>query len=55
MTGMPRNEIEFEFDMVFCFARRLAPYAVFLFFFFFFFSLGFTFNTLHDLSKVIVL
>ena len=24
---MPRTE--FEFDMVFCFARRLAPYTVF--------------------------
>ena len=45
--GMPRNEIEFEFDMVFCFGIRLAPYA--------FFPLGFTFNTLHDLLKVIVL
>ena len=29
MLGMPRNEIEFEFDMVFCFGIRLAPYAVF--------------------------
>ena len=28
-TGMPRNEIEFEFDMVFCFDIRLAPYAAF--------------------------
>ena len=27
MTGMPR--IEMEFDMVFCFGIRLAPYAVF--------------------------
>ena len=23
MTGMPRTEIEFEFDMVFCFGIRL--------------------------------
>ena len=44
---MPRIEIEFEFDMVFCFGVPLAPYAVF--------SLGFTFNTLHDLLKVVVL
>ena len=29
VLGMPRNEIEFEFDMVFCFGIRLAPYAVF--------------------------
>ena len=29
MLGMPRIEIEFEFDMVFCFDIRLAPYAVF--------------------------
>ena len=35
---MPRIEIEFEFDMVFCFCKRLAPYAVFFFFFFFFFT-----------------
>ena len=56
--------------MVFCSGIRLALYAVlfcffsfsfFVFFFFFgflfvcFFSLGFTFNTLHDLLKVIVL
>ena len=27
--GMPRIETEFEFDMVFCFGIRLAPYAVF--------------------------
>ena len=27
--GMPRIEIEFEFDMVFCFGIHLAPYAVF--------------------------
>ena len=27
--GTPRIEIEFEFDMVFCFGIRLAPYAVF--------------------------
>ena len=26
---MPRIETEFEFDMVFCFGIRLAPYAVF--------------------------
>ena len=46
MLGMPRIEIEFEFDMVFCFGIRLALYAVvffvvvfciFVFFFFFFF------------------
>ena len=29
MLGMPRTEIKFEFDMVFCFGIRLAPYAVF--------------------------
>ena len=29
MLGMLRIEIEFEFDMVFCFGIRLAPYAVF--------------------------
>ena len=45
---MPRIEIEFEFDMVFCFGIRLAPSAGL-------FPLGFTFNTLHDLLKVIVL
>ena len=28
VTGMPRTEIEFEFDMVFCFGIRLAPYNV---------------------------
>ena len=42
--GMPRIETEFEFDMVFCFGIRLAPYAVFS-----------TFDTLHDRLKVIVL
>ena len=47
VTGMPKIKIEFEFDMIFCFGIRLAPYAVFPF--------GFTFNTLHDLLKVIVL
>ena len=47
VMGMPRIEIEFEFDMVFCFGIRLALYAVF--------PLGFTFSTLHDLLKVIVL
>ena len=52
MLGMPRIEIEFELDVVFCFGIRLALYAVF---FLFFFSLGFTVNTLHDLLKVIVL
>ena len=26
---MPRIEIEFQFDMVFCFGIRLAPYGVF--------------------------
>ena len=36
VLGMPRTEIEFEFDMVFCSGIRLAPYAVFFFFFFFF-------------------
>ena len=29
VQGMPRTEIEFEFDMVFCFGIRLAPYIVF--------------------------
>ena len=29
VTGMPRTEIEFEFDMTFCFGIRLAPYAIF--------------------------
>ena len=29
MLGMPRIETEFEFDMVFSFGMRLAPYAVF--------------------------
>ena len=29
VVGMPRIEIEFEFDMVFCFGIRLAPYVVF--------------------------
>ena len=47
VTGMPRIEIEFEFDMVFCFVIRLVLYAVF--------PLGFTFNTLHDPLEVIVL
>ena len=28
MTGMPRTEMEFEFDMVFRFGIRLAPYTV---------------------------
>ena len=50
VLGMPRIEIEFEFDIVFCFGICVAAYAVF-----FFFPLGFTFNTLHDLLKVIVL
>ena len=31
VLGMPRIEIEFEFDVVFCFGIRLALYA-FLFF-----------------------
>ena len=31
VLGMPRTEIEFEFDMVFCFSIRLAPYAVLFF------------------------
>ena len=43
VTGMLRIEIAFEFETVFCFGIRLAPYAVF--------SFGFTFNTLHDLWK----
>ena len=38
MLGMPRMEIEFEFDMVFCFGIHLAPYAVFFLFFHFFHS-----------------
>ena len=25
---VPRIEVEFDFDMVFCFGLRLAPYAV---------------------------
>ena len=29
VLGMPRIEIEFEFDMVFCFGMRLVSYAVF--------------------------
>ena len=29
LLGMQRIAIEFEFDMVFCFGIRLAPYAVF--------------------------
>ena len=29
MTRMPGIEIEFEFDMVFCFGILLAPYAIF--------------------------
>ena len=29
VTGMPRIEIEFKFDMTICFGIRLAPYAVF--------------------------
>ena len=29
MMGMPRIEIEFKFDMIFSFGKRLAPYAVF--------------------------
>ena len=32
VLGMPRIEIEFEFDMVFCFGIRLALYAVVVFF-----------------------
>ena len=38
MLGMPRIEIKFEFDMVFCFGIRLATYAIF--------PLGFTFKTI---------
>ena len=41
LSGMPRIEIEFEFDMVFCFGMRLAQYAFFFFFPFFFFFLFF--------------
>ena len=29
MLRMSRIKLEFEFDMVFCFGIRLAPYAVF--------------------------
>ena len=29
MVGMPKIEIEFKFDMVFCFGIRLTSYAVF--------------------------
>ena len=29
VLGMPRIEIEFEFDVVFCFGIRLSPYAIF--------------------------
>ena len=29
MLGMPSTKIEFEFDMVFCFGIRLAPYTFF--------------------------
>ena len=29
VLGMPRTEIKLEFDMVFCFGIRLAPYADF--------------------------
>ena len=47
MLGMPSIEIEFEFDMVFGFGMRLAPYAVF--------HSDLPSNTLHDLLKVIVL
>ena len=47
MMGMPRVEIEFEFAMVFCFGIRFGTVC--------YFSLGFTFSTLHDLLKVIVL
>ena len=41
MLGMPRTEIEFEFDIVFCFGIRLALYTFFFFFLlllFFFFT-----------------
>ena len=31
MLGMPRIEIEFEFDVVFCFGIHLALYAVLFF------------------------
>ena len=36
VLGMPRIEIEFELDIVFCFGIHLALYAVFFFIFFFF-------------------
>ena len=65
VLGMPRIEIEFEFDMVFCFGICFGTVCCFFFFFLFvclfvclfvfFFSFGFTFNTMHDLLKVIVL
>ena len=29
VLGRPRIDIAFEFDMVFCFGIRLAPYAVY--------------------------
>ena len=29
VLGMPSIEIEFEFDMIFCFGMHLAAYAVF--------------------------
>ena len=61
MLVMPRIEIEFEFDMVFWSSVLAYVWHRMLFFFFFFFffvvvvffPLGFTFNTLHDLLKVI--
>ena len=34
VTGMPRIEIELEFDMVYCFGTRLTPCTVYLFIFF---------------------
>ena len=34
MLGMPRIEIEFEFDTVFCFSICLALYAVIIIIFF---------------------
>ena len=46
---MLRIKIEFEFDMIFCFGIHLAPYTVVLF------PFGITFNTLHNLLKVVVL
>ena len=48
-SAMPRTEIEFEFDSVLAYVWHR------MLFFFFFFPIGFTFNILHDLLKMIVL